>query len=230
MYTKTLPCSIGCEELWAQGRAVPCAATATRGVEAAAAQLQRRLDICSVTSVISRPVCSRAGSPRSWRRRHHLPARRRVVAAVRRLARPRAQGASQQGRQARAGVLDDLLLNECALDPLQLDVEELLDEELLDVEELQSDEELREAGVLSSTARPGVARISAWGPGDAEPFAFLYTHITLSSTRHRTSHSRGLWLTRPLTYQALELQLFDGRRTTDSPRQSDSPRPRTASL
>ncbi len=57
-------------------------------------------------------------------------------------------------RQARAGVLDDLLLNECALDPPQLDVEELLDEELLDVEELQSDEELREAGVLSSTARP----------------------------------------------------------------------------
>ena len=59
-----------------------------------------------------------------------------------------------QGRPARAGVLDDLLLNECALDPPQLDVEELLDEELLDVEELQSDEELREAGVLSSTARP----------------------------------------------------------------------------
>jgi hypothetical protein len=47
-------------------------------------------------------------------------------------------------RQARAGVLDDLLLNECALDPPQLDVEEL-----------QSDEELQEAGVvLSSTARP----------------------------------------------------------------------------
>ena len=99
MYTKALPCSIGCEELWAQGRAVPCAATATRGVEAAVAQLQRRLDICSVTSVISRPVCSRAGSPRSWRRRHHLPARRRVVAAVRRLARPRAQGAFKAGRR-----------------------------------------------------------------------------------------------------------------------------------
>ena len=62
---------------------------------------------------------------------------------------------SLQGRPARAGVLDDLLLNECALNPPQLDVEELLDEELLDVEELQSDEELQEAGVvLSSTARP----------------------------------------------------------------------------
>ena len=62
----------------------------------------------------------------------------------------------EPSRQAgeRAGVHDDLLLNECALNPPQLDVEELLDEELLDVEELQSDEELREAGVLSSTARP----------------------------------------------------------------------------
>ncbi len=83
---------------------------------------------------------------------------------------------------------------------------------------LQSDEELREAGVLSSTCSAGVARtlgVDERRPGDAELLRSYDTHNTQLVTAPPTHEAS---LTRPLTYQALELQLFDGRRTTDSPR------------